>query len=149
MDRNINRKKQHYNKGQKVFSDPRKEYEESLKKFFGNNYINLILSDDKEDYNSYIDKVERYVEKNLRSISTSQLRNIFSQIKGKKDAKDLWLLRPKLAYVAGREDKKQMKELVYLLDQLIKNVDDKNINKFIDFFESIIAYHKYFNPKTN
>ncbi len=120
-------------------------FEANLKKRFGNNYVNAILSP--RDYNGYIDNIKSYVEKNKDKISTSQLRNIFSKVKEVKEPRNLTMLRPKLAYVVGRQT--GMKELVYLLDELIKKVNKDNLNQFKDFFEAIIAYHRYFNPTSN
>ncbi len=52
------------------------------------------------------------------------------------------MLKPKLAYATGRkrEVKKLMKVLEPCIDR-IKNSQDFNV--FIDFVESIVAYHKY------
>lgn len=103
---------------------------------------------DKGNYNEYIECVKRYVEKDSRKISSSQLRNIFSRIKKIKEFKELYLIRPKLAYLSGRASEMEMKRLLSLLDYLIKEVDNnKKLEEFKNFFEAIIAYHKYYGGK--
>lgn len=117
---------------------------------FGKDYTRLILDFKKEEYNHLVGNVKDYVEKNARNITTSQLRNIFGKVLQAKEPFDVFKLRPKLAYVAGRTDKWQMKELVFLLDELIQSIQNEDqLKNFKDFFESIIAYHRFFNPKGN
>ena len=123
---------------------------ENIIRAFGKDYTRLILDFKKDEYNHLVGKVKEYVERNARSITTSQLRNIFGKVLRAKEPFDVYQLRPKLAYVAGRSDKWQMKELVFLLDELIQSIQNKDqLKNFKDFFESIIAYHRYFNPKGN
>ena len=123
---------------------------ENIIRAFGKDYTRLILEFKKDEYNHLVAKVKDYVAKNARSISSSQLRNIFGKVLRAKEPFDVYQLRPKLAYVAGRSDKGPMKELVFLLDELIQSIQNKDqLKNFKDFFESIIAYHRYFNPKEN
>ena len=120
--------------------------QEEIKKRFGENCIDEILSEKKGNYNDYIGNIKTYVEDNVKGITTSQLRNVFSRIKKVKpeNLDDLYILRPKLAYVSGRSANK-MKTLIFLLDQLIIKTDNsKKLVQFQAFFEAIIAYHKYY-----
>lgn len=85
-------------------------------------------------------------------LSTSQIRNIFSDVKKmksfEKNKKDLILLRPKLAYVAGRHKKRTrvIADLQKVMDKCIQGVkDDESFKNFQDFFEAILAYHKYYS----
>lgn len=129
---------------------PEEEYQQKITQYFGDEYIDSILSGGEKNYNKYIDDLKNYIKKNKDGITTSQLRNIYSELKPITDPKELWKLRPKLAYVAGRSDKKGMKELAWLLDELIKNIgkdEEKKLENFKDFFEAVIAYHKYFGGK--
>jgi len=114
--------------------------------------VNLaeILKKEKKDYNGYIQCVKKYVEDDARDISASQLRNIFTKVKKAKEATDLTVLRPKIAYISGRTDDKKegMKRLLFLLDHLIKQIEkQEQTEEFKKFFESIIAYHKYYGGK--
>lgn len=53
------------------------------------------------------------------------------------------LLRPKLAYAAGRNQ--DVKELAEILDIAVKSAaqTQENFMKFLRFMESIIAYHRF------
>lgn len=106
-----------------------------------------ILKEEK-DYNKFTERVKGFMKDNVREITTSQLRNIFSKVKKIKEPKQLYLLRPKLAYVYGRADKDGMKRLLVLLDDQIKQVTNTGqLEEFKSFFESIIAYHKFYGGK--
>ncbi len=76
------------------------------------------------------------------------VRRIEADLKGKQfeDVRDsIMLLRPKLAYAAGREE--QVKPLMRVLDPAIRSAatagDDKNFRKLLRLIEAIIAYHNF------
>lgn len=76
-------------------------------------------------------------------MTTSQIRNIFSEVKKMQNYNkyELDLLRPKLAYTAGRHH--EVRYLQEVLDEAIKEVDgDEKFERFKDFFEAIVAYHR-------
>ena len=124
------------------------ERRQGFVKDFGDGYAHLIANPEKPDSNAFIDSVKKYVKRIQREITTSQLRNVFSRVKYTRRYQDLYLLRPKLAYVAGRADREGTKELMLLLDDVIRVVDsDDKLKEFQNFFEAIIAYHKYFGGK--
>ena len=107
---------------------------------------NDILKQNRNNENEYLDNLKLLIKKYQRDISSSQLRNVFSRVKNVKNLKQLYALRPKLAYVYGRPNSKYgMKKLIDILDKQIKLVQkESEIELFKDFFESIIAYHKYY-----
>lgn len=112
-----------------------------------------ILNPNRIDENEYLDNLKELVRdllgKYKDGISSSQLRNVFSRVKNIKEPKELYALRPKLAYIYGRPNsKKGMKRLINYMDEQIKNVDSKEkLKQFQNFFESVIAYHKYLGGK--
>jgi len=90
-------------------------------------------------------------------LKTSQIRTIFASVRqiemlwpvnapDSADARSamtqLVLLKPKLAYQAGRTE--EVKPLADLLTRAIDLVgeDRANFQRFMDFFEAILAYHK-------
>lgn len=75
-------------------------------------------------------------------MTTSQIRNIFSEVKKMKyDKYKIELLRPQLAYTAGRHP--EVVPLQEVLDAAIKEIDEEDkFYKFKDFFEAIVAYHR-------
>lgn len=88
-----------------------------------------------------------------REVTTSQIRNIFGTVKsleakGKVNSEvisKLVLLKPKLAYAAGRHNNVPgMKVLQTVLSDAIDLVFEKTdrFGMFCGFFEAILAYHK-------
>lgn len=89
-------------------------------------------------------------------VTTSQLRNIFSEVKRielKMDDEntdwetDVLMLRPKIAYntarTLGRSKNSRMRELREVLEEALKNVSNSDhYRNFSKFCEGIIAYHK-------
>ena len=130
----------------------RKTQEETLldevKVTFGEQY-NKILSSERDE-NAFIEKLKNFISDNAKHISTSQLRNIYTKIKNLKgdNLKEVYTLRPKLAYIYGRSDSKGMKKLLVLLDDRIKEIKTKSeLEQFKAFFEAVIAYHKFYGGK--
>ncbi|MFQ3599595.1 MAG: type III-A CRISPR-associated protein Csm2 [Chloroherpetonaceae bacterium] len=134
-------------KNKKSEDDFRSDY----KQVWGNQF-GEILKPEKTDYNTYINTLKKYVSGKFRNgntdLSASQLRNIFFDVRKVKEVKELYPLRPKLAYAAGRADKDAVKEVMQLFDDLMANVKTQDeLKSFQDFFEAIIAYHKFYGGK--
>ena len=99
------------------------------------------LVDDAEKLGELLGKAKR---EGGTEMTTSQIRNIFGEVKKMEfDEYKIELLRPKLAYTAGRHPK-QVGPLQEVLDDAIKEIDgDKaKFERFKDFFEAIVAYHR-------
>jgi CRISPR-associated protein Csm2 len=88
-------------------------------------------------------------------LTKSQIRNIYGavkkmQMKGELDPHKLLMLKPKLAYAAKRhKDVKGVDTLKDILTQAIDLVENEQekFNRFVDFFEAILAYHKFYGGK--
>ena len=80
----------------------------------------------------------RRIEARLkRANPKSKSKEITEEIKG-----SIILLRPKLAYAAGREEK--IKPLMNVLDPAISPGPSlRRISKLLRLIEGIIAYHRY------
>jgi CRISPR-associated protein Csm2 len=92
-----------------------------------------------------------------RQLTTSQIRNIFGTVRQiemswspqadeeeqKWAARQLMLLKPKLAYQAKRERGRGVTMLADVLTPAIDMVgnDRQKFQNFVDFFEAILAYH--------
>ncbi len=92
-----------------------------------------------------------------RQLTTSQIRNVFGTVRQiemswgpratekaqKYAARQLILLKPKLAYQARRERGKGVEILKDVLSPAIELVGDdrQRFQNFVDFFEAILAYH--------
>ena len=88
------------------------------------------------------------IQPDREKLSTSQIRNIYGavkkmQMKGELDPHKLLMLKPKLAYAAKRHGKgvNMLKEILTRAIDMVGD-DQANFNRFVDFFEAILAYHK-------
>ena len=100
------------------------------------------------------------VAENSKSLKTTQLRKFFGALK-KMEQKDSWeeietdfyLLKPRMAVASGRGNvPKQFLNVVMAAMSKVDNVESddekmKNFDKFVKFFEAIVAYHKYLYPR--
>ncbi|MCB9051331.1 MAG: type III-A CRISPR-associated protein Csm2 [Lewinellaceae bacterium] len=96
------------------------------------------------------------------NLSSAQIRNIFGEVKrmeGKRPEnnedyaqfkKDFLLLKPKIAYAAKRSGSRGIEDFKVVMDKAHEAVDIsgdketswKHFQNFLDFFESVLAYHK-------
>jgi len=100
--------------------------------------------------------------KDFKKIKTNQIRNFFSavvsiknqvQLAGKEFKfsqveTELLLLKPKLAYAAGRQsDVKPFKEFMEkAIDSVVNSENnEKALLNFLSLIESIVAYHKFYS----
>ena len=104
-----------------------------------------------EDLVKYAEEVGNFLANKVR-LKTSQIRKFLdavNAIKSKGKDKDssfferkTILLKPKLAYEAGRQD--AVKPLMAVLDPCMSKVkDEKDFFNFHRFVEAIVAYHRY------
>lgn len=115
------------------------------------------LSEWKEE--DMIKYAEELGERFAKSVKTSQLRNVFSDInrirmewrfgniEEDRLPKELLLLKPKLAYAAGRQKSVRglKNELEKAIDAVANSPNKKDAgNNFFRFVEAIVAYHKYY-----
>ena len=112
-----------------------------------------------QDINSYCDKKGQEF---ARSIKTNQIRYVFSKITSirnnysikrevtEKIERDLILLKPLLAYAAGKktEVKSFQQEMNKVIDAVI-NSTDKNLalQNFFAIVEGFVAYHKFYGGR--
>ena len=116
--------------------------------------IKKILNGDAETLNQYADELARdYLSPKNESqkLSTSQIRNVLDEIQRMKeyDSTKLQLLRPKLAYAAGRHQGKvnKVRDFRDLIEILIKHTNQYNFPYFKYFIEAIVAYHRLHGGK--
>ena len=101
-----------------------------------------------------VKEAEQLGERLARNLTTSQIRNIYSAVKkmqmkgGELDTHKLLMLKPKLAYAAKRHSG-GVDTLKEVLTQAIDHVgdDQQKFNRFVDFFEAILAYHKAYGGR--
>lgn len=104
------------------------------------------------------DSLGKYLKE--AGLTTSQIRSLFGEVRqiqaewsieGRRDhaRRRLILLKPKMAYRARKERGKAVEELVSVLRPALDLVtaakgkeQDDNFQRFVEFFEAILAYHK-------
>jgi CRISPR-associated protein Csm2 len=116
--------------------------------------LSTIMSGDPVESAKATDEWGQKIGTALRQdLKTAQIRNIFGKVRqiemywsatemhDRAALRDLILLKPKLRYQAER--KNEVKDLAELLAKMIDQVDNRDkFQRFVDFFESILAYHK-------
>lgn len=85
-----------------------------------------------------------------KGMTTSQVRHLFQEVQNIAVADDFLYkvsrLRYKFAYTAGRH--KQVKPLQEVAEEALKNINNKDqLGRFRDFFEAVVAYHRYLGGK--
>ncbi|MGD2084962.1 MAG: type III-A CRISPR-associated protein Csm2 [Candidatus Aminicenantes bacterium] len=119
-----------------------------------------IVIENVSDYNYLVTKAEEFGKRlKERNVKRSQFRRVFTHIKKiqanveskKLDKtanipgeilKEILLLKPKMAYTAGRH-----KSITDFYDVVVKFVNGMKtvteFNRFYDFVEATLAYHRY------
>ncbi len=104
-----------------------------------------------------------------QGVSSNQMRNIFGYVKKQeadikglpegaeipaKTIMKLKLLSPKMAYIIGRAQRYSANTLEVLkiffddcISEIEKSKSKEQFQRFIDMFESILSYHKYYGGK--
>ncbi len=103
----------------------------------------------------WADSIGKYLASKEVGLTTSQIRSLFGEVRQieaewsiesrRAHAKRrLVLLKPKMAYRARKEKGKAVSDLVDVLRPALDLVNgkDDNFQRFVEFFEAILAYHK-------
>lgn len=126
-------------------------------KFFDKVKIDNILRGDNKILNEYADFLAKeFAPQNQKEkeekLSTSQIRNILDDVQRMKrediENGKYELLRPKIAYTAGRNQKSwALRRLREILDYAIQNInnDYTRFENFKNFFEAIVGYHRFYS----
>lgn len=124
---------------------------ELKEKYFKNNILKISMM--KEEYDAYISNAKEYAKwLNSNKLTTSQIRKIYSDIIQANNPMDLKRMRPRLAYVIGRNPQaKGVKSFIEVLDYGIERLGTKKyeneMNSIKEFVETIVAYLKYYGDR--
>lgn len=123
----------------------------------------IITSADMQSTQLLVQRAQEYGEfLKENGLKSSQIRNVFAQVRqiemnwtleddeehyAVQSLRELILLKPKMAYQGERI--REVKPLAKLLSQCIDLVqnDRANFQRFVEFFEAILAYHKALGGK--
>lgn len=127
---------------------PRQDRESAAEAFLKSHTADILNFRKTTQIDLLLTNLKAYVNEKGGSLTTSQLRNIFAKVKPIRSRQELQLVRPKLAYVAARQKSGPAEQVVNFLENLIQNVEgDEQVKDFIAFFESVVAYHKFYHGK--
>lgn len=106
-----------------------------------------------EELVKWADSLGKYLKD--AGLTTSQIRSLFGEVRQiqaewsiesrrEHAQRRLILLKPKMAYRARKERGKAVEDLVSVLRPALDLVggDSDNFQRFVEFFEAILAYHK-------
>ena len=94
-------------------------------------------------------KAEELVQgKREERLTTSQIRNVLDEIQKMReyDETRLQLIRPKLAYTAGKHGGR-VRDFQVIMEEAIRLANRDNFEFFKAFVEAIVAYHRYHGGK--
>lgn len=132
------------NETQQIWTKKRKQTAEHLR-----NNISDLLEMHTKVKEENINSIQQFLHYNYKDITISQLRNVFNLIKDAENTDQLELKRIKLAYIAGRTDKKKngMHTLLEIVDKMIETVNrnETKLKGLKIFIEACVAYHKYYD----
>ena len=137
--------------------------------------VGCVKNLNENNVKDFVENAENFAKYNLNEVGKSKMRNFYDEIvrilgTGENQDKahynsifkQLYLIKPKIAYAIGKETKPKAKEhlenfeglyskLMDALDESLKKNDEKNIGNIKDVFdnfkklmEAIIAYHKIY-----
>jgi CRISPR-associated protein Csm2 len=109
-----------------------------------------IMGGDARELNRYAEEKARHLVsgRDNEKLSTSQVRNVLDSLQrmNRYDEGKLQMLRPRLAYAAGRH-KGRVRDLQAIMDIAIEMTDAGNFQNLKNLMEAIVAYHRYHGGK--
>jgi CRISPR-associated protein Csm2 len=131
----------------------RQDFRQRTERTFDGKFLpEWITSGITQETVAFSEKLGEFIKN--EKLTTSQIRNVFGEIKRiqlkgfDSEKPSFYLLKPKMAYAAKRADNLGIKTLKKIFDQAHAEVSDKiTYQNFVDFFESILAYHKAYGGR--
>ena len=101
----------------------------------------------------FVEDAGKYMAKN--GLTNSKIRSIYGEIKRiqmsefEKEKTSFYLLKPKVAYALGRDEKNQgLRSFKEIFDTCFPYVTDtKSYKNFCNLIEAVLAYHKAYGGK--
>ena len=112
-----------------------------------------VLNGANPDLINYAEEAGKFMANN--GLTNSKIRSIYGEIKRiqmgefEKERSSFYLLRPKMAYALGRDERNEGLKLFKLVFDLSSTyvTDQKSYQNFCNFIEAILAYHKSYGGK--
>lgn len=120
-----------------------------------------VIYNNADSLKDLLEHIDKFAQKLTKNVKTTQIRKFYDKLRSleqkleksklssqKKEELNeqvrigVLSLKPLLAYAVGRN--KQLRNLVDVLNVAIDKVKDyDDFKKFVEFFQTIVAYHKY------
>jgi len=133
----------------------------SLKDLLINSDSLKVIYNSADNLKKLLERIDKFAEELKSGVKTTQIRKFYDKLRSleqkleksklssqKKEELNeqvrigVLSLKPLLAYAVGRNEK--LKGLVDVLNVAIDKVKDyDDFKKFVEFFQTIVAYHKY------
>ena len=128
-----------------------KDWLNSAKEELGENFVDRVLSFERMDpeaFKAFHERLKKFIQ-NRKEINPSRMRKVYEVIRGAESLPELLLALPKLAYMVGKEEKKNLKnDLGVLYTVLAESInrarDAKDLQSIRKFTEALVAYHKFY-----
>lgn len=154
--RNLNMGKANnfHNGGNKNFQNIMKESASNKFNTLDSKYkSSWITNEASKDLVDYAKDAGKFMAEN--GLTNSKIRSIYGEIKRiqmgnfDNEKSSFYLLKPKVAYALGRDDKNEGLRLFKMIfDRSSEDVSDqKSYQNFCGFIEAILAYHKAYGGK--
>ncbi len=123
------------------------------KRILGENFVNRALGFQElniEEFKDFNYKIQEFVSRIAKDITSSSLRKVYDLIKKSKDASDLLFTIPYIAYMVGKEEnigkKNALGKLYVVLKDSIEEVknEEKHVKNIKKFAEALVAYQKFY-----
>jgi len=88
--------------------------------------------------------VEKLVQYKLKSITKTQMRNIFDLIKNCQSVSEMNMIKPKLMYTAGRLNNIAKDYLINLSKIVVEVKNERDLEYVKKYIETVLAYHKFY-----
>ena len=113
--------------------------------------IEKILNGDGKLLNERAKSLGKIYADRRTGLSRSQIRNVLNEIQNmtKYNEIKVELLKPKIAYVAGKNyNVRVRKDSFYpIMEKMISRTNKDNFDMFKNFIEAIVAYHRFYGGK--
>jgi CRISPR-associated protein Csm2 len=121
---------------------------------FKDNFDEILKMSKTDKLDNLLNSIEEFAGRPKESqklgacVTTSQLRNVYDKAKKATEPNGLKLIRPNLAYIAGRDKGIEVQKFLAFLDLLIQEVKNHDqLKEFKTFFEAVVAYHKFYGKQ--
>ncbi len=130
-----------------------------------NDLKKIMTEESAEAVRLLIQKADELGRELSSKLTTSQIRNIFGEVRSIEQEvgleektlplnvqRRLLMLKPKMAYQVGRfSNNVELKALVDTLSRAIDLIENdvRRFHTFVDLFEAILAYHRRYGGKTS